>query len=229
MDREPHRAGPARVDQRLGGLRVAWAIGAAGCAAAFVALAALVFSGAARPLDSFVHDRLRAYSSHNPRFLDAMSALTHLGDTAFVALGAAALIAVTLVRGRRSDAIFAFVAAVSAFVMSRVLRATLGRPRPADRLWEVTDAGFPSGHAANAAALAAIVVIVCWPLLGRAGRVVITVGAAAYATLVGLTRLAGAVHWLTDVLGGWFVAAACVFAVAALTRSGTDSGFPHKR
>jgi len=199
--------------------RAACAVGATTSAAAFVAFAVAVFTGVTRTVDSSVHDRLRAYSLHNPKFLDAMSALTHLGDTAVVAIGVAVLVAVTLLRRRRLAAIFVLTASVTAFVVSRTLRATLGRPRPADRLWEVTDSGFPSGHAANSAALAAIVVIVSWPLLGRVGRAAVIVGAGGYAALVGLTRLAGAVHWLTDVLGGWLVASACVLAAAALTSS----------
>jgi undecaprenyl-diphosphatase len=223
MDREPAPPGAAASptgSRRAGRGGRAWAIGAAACATAFIVLAGLVLTATpfVRSPDDAVHDRLRAYSLKHPGFLAAMADLTHLGDTAVVALGVVILVVVTLMRGRRAGAIFVAAAAVAAYAVSRTARAALGRPRPADRLWEVTDAGFPSGHAANSAALAVIVVVLCWPLVGRAGRIALVAGASAYAGTVGLTRLAGAVHWLSDVVGGWLVATACVLTVAALTR-----------
>jgi membrane-associated phospholipid phosphatase len=189
--------------------------------AAFGLLAVLVVVGF-RPLvsvDVAVHDRLRTYALAHPAWLVAMHTLTHLGDTLTVVVLYVAIVAVCVARRRRDEAVFVAAAGVLAWGASRLTRTLVGRDRPADRLWAVDGPAFPSGHATNAAGLATVVVIVCWPLLARLrriGRIALVVGAIAYALTVGFTRVASGVHWPSDVLGGWLFAVATVTAIAAV-------------
>lgn len=219
MSREP----TPRSLRRAPGFTRWPAFASATCALAVVALALLVRGDTAvSEMDIAVHERLRAYALAHPPWLSAMAALTHLGDTAVVGAAVIVVLAIAVVRRRRPDAAFVVGAALLAYVLSRALRSWLGRARPEDRLWPTHDPAFPSGHAANSAALAAIVVLLWWPRLRAGGRIGLVAAASAYAMVVGLTRIAGGVHWLSDVLAGWLVAVATVLAVAAAFRVGRE-------
>ena len=91
-----------------------------------------------------------------------------------------------------------------------VLKIAVARPRPLLGLDE-SGASWPSGHAAVAMALALSFTMLArrerWP-----HRSVLELLALLAATAVGLARLAMGVHWPTDVLAGWLVAASCVAA-----------------
>ena len=105
-------------------------------------------------------------------------------------------------------------------VLSRLLLSVLVRDtRPDQDLWLVHVGGFsfPSGHAAARALLAGTLI---W-LAGRAGlprgpRLVLASVVLAWAFLVGLSRLYLGVHWVTDVVGSWLLAAAWVSALPLL-------------
>ncbi|MFC6592684.1 phosphatase PAP2 family protein [Deinococcus lacus] len=87
-------------------------------------------------------------------------------------------------------------------LLMTALKFVFDRPRP--ELWPrlVTEHGasFPSGHSTLAAALATFCVLALWQ---TRWRLPVTVLAAAYALLVGYSRVVLGVHYPTDVLAGW--------------------------
>ena len=90
-------------------------------------------------------------------------------------------------------------------------KVLVGRTRP-----EGLAFGFPSGHATAAAAyvVSALYLLGRAPL-GRGGRV--AVGAVVVVVLgvgVGAARLALDAHWVSDVIGGWALGAACAAGAA---------------
>ena len=200
--------------RRLAIVAVVAAAGLAALTAAVLARAPVLVRA-----DLAGHRAVRAFGREHPDWVSALSVLTHTGSTAAVGVLTAGGIAVCLRAGRRADAVLIASASVSAYAVSRLLRAAVARPRPADRSWAVDGASFPSGHTANAVAAVTVLVLVCWPLVSAAGRSVMILGGAAYVATIGLSRVAGGVHWPSDVLGSILVSVTCVTTTAAfLTR-----------
>lgn len=114
-------------------------------------------------------------------------------------------------------------AVISAPLLAEVWKALVARPRPAGH-----GLGFPSGHAAAAAAFA--LMIVYWA--GRARipslwRRVIRGMAVAVMLLVGLARIVLGAHWPGDVLMGFALGIACAAGAAWLDAGGTSpSAYP---
>jgi len=112
---------------------------------------------------------------------------------------------------------FLVLAGVGVSPLNGVLKLVFDRARPVyDGTIEVGGLSFPSGHSSGAAALAALLVVVGWPVLAGAWRWV-WVGLAALGTVVvGYTRIALGAHFLSDVVAGWSVGAAWVLVLAVL-------------
>lgn len=99
--------------------------------------------------------------------------------------------------------------------LNYVLKVIFDRPRPDyDGTIEMYGLSYPSGHAAGAAAVATILVVVFWPLLTRAGRLRLVVLAIVGAAVVGYTRIALGAHFASDVLAGWSVGIAWILLLA---------------
>jgi membrane-associated phospholipid phosphatase len=90
-----------------------------------------------------------------------------------------------------------------------VFKAALAQPRPplAQAVAAAGGHGFPSGHAAAAAAVCGAIAWLCSiRLRSWRARTGICAVAAMLAALVGISRVYLGVHWATDVIGGWIFA-----------------------
>ncbi|MEU4244851.1 phosphatase PAP2 family protein [Actinoplanes sp. NPDC026619] len=194
-------------------------VGAA--AAAFVTLS-LVVIGHAGPLFSF--DALVSGAAHtaalaHPLWRAAMAAVTATGSTTILGPLTAAGCAILLRFGRWRQAVFAATAMIVTLAARLVVLNLIARPRPADRLAASSGFSFPSGHSTASAAAALILVLICWPLLKqRWSRVLLCLGAGAWAFTVGLSRVALVVHWPSDVVGAWLFVLALVPAIGLALR-----------
>ena len=116
-------------------------------------------------------------------------------------------VALLIARKRWSALYFVLASALSAGLV-QALKALFGRARPDEMLIPLDSASFPSGHTANAATLAAVVVLL-FP------RVWAWFIAAAWVVLMLLSRTYLGVHWLSDTLGGVLVGVAVAVIVWA--------------
>lgn len=89
--------------------------------------------------------------------------------------------------------------------------------RPPREFWIVgASAGsFPSGHVANTTAFV-VVVAIALGVVHPAQKRLLSYGGAILCVAMAWSRLALNVHWLTDVVAGWFVGAATSFVVVSL-------------
>jgi undecaprenyl-diphosphatase len=176
--------------------------------AGFATLTVLVARQAgvvARP-DSAVHGWLIAFGRVHPNWLTGWMAVTHLGDTLTVSLVDAALFGLCLMQRRWRVAAFVAALAVGGWAVRIGVRDLVARPRPTNGFWAESGYSFPSGHTTNSAIMVSLVLIVAWPYLRRPRRQVAVAGAVTYASAVGFSRVAGGVHWPSDVFGGLLLA-----------------------
>jgi undecaprenyl-diphosphatase len=148
-------------------------------------------------------------AGHREAWLTAlMRAVTVLGSgTMLVPLAVAVGLAVAARRRRWAPLGLLLGAYLGAALLRLAVRQLVERVRPpaALALVEVhSGVGFPSGHAAQAAAVSGML---AWLAAGAAGtwrwRVIAWTVAVLTSLLVGFSRAYLGVHWPTDVLGGW--------------------------
>ncbi|MFK3981891.1 phosphatase PAP2 family protein [Micromonospora sp. NPDC050397] len=186
----------------------------------FLGLFALVLGGWA-PLDGFdlaVSDAFRAYGEQRSGLVAVVRLATDVAATVPYLVAGAVVSAGLLARGERRLAACCAVVTVLVPVLWSLMHLWVHHPRPQDGFVVVHSNGFPSGHTSNATAAALLAVLLLWPRLARAGRVVAVCLAAVFAVAIGVTRLALLAHWPADVLGGWLLG----LAVVPLAVYGTD-------
>jgi membrane-associated phospholipid phosphatase len=186
--------------------------------AGFVTIALLVLVGATPilRLDISWHQGLRMFGIDHPAWLSTMRVITHFGDTVTILVVDVALFVVCLRRGWVRGAVFVATVGLGGWALRVLARDVVGRPRPDDPLWSAEDGSFPSGHTTNATLMVILGVVVGWSLVRPGRRYLLVAGGVVYALAVGFSRVAGAVHWPTDVVGGYLFATSVACLVAAV-------------
>jgi membrane-associated phospholipid phosphatase len=152
---------------------------------------------------------------------EALTWLTHLGDTVVLLVVLTAVGVVEIIRRPRWNwSVLGFFATVGIGIslVNNSLKWMIMRDRPeVSQLVGSGGSSFPSGHTAAAAACWAAIALVLarrLPLLQRRWAAAV---AAAIAVLVASSRVLLGVHWLTDVIAGlivgwiWFFLVALIF------------------
>ncbi len=137
-------------------------------------------------------------------------AMNVLGGTWFgiIVVPAAAAIGLFLVR-RPWAATYFIAASISSASLVQVLKHLFGRARPTDIIVTTDFGSFPSGHVANAATLATVLVI----LFPRAWAVIV---GTVWVVLMAFSRTYLHAHWLSDTLGGAMIGVAAALLMASV-------------
>lgn len=193
--------------------------GAAG--AAVLAVVAVRTGGAAWPWDHTVHQWVL---EHRGGIDASVARAVTWGGATSVALPALAVAGALLPPGRRglrrrlgAGLLLSGSAALCVWLGLAVNHA-VGRERPPVVDWWGAAGGpsFPSGHTTAATVVAATF---AWAATARVrsarGRTLVWCTAAAYALAVGWSRVWLGVHWPSDVLAGWLLAASWVALLVA--------------
>jgi undecaprenyl-diphosphatase len=199
----------------------------------FALLTGEVFKGDTRGLDTVLLQAAQRFRTAHPWFGEVMRDLSGLGSTVVLSLLVlASVIYLVLLSARRTAILVAASTASGALLIHLLLKPAFGRLRPdlafADHVaWGMS---FPSGHAS----MSAIVFLTLGALMANTRsrwieRVFILAMASGATFLVGASRVALGVHWVTDVLGGWALGAAwasvcLLLAHRAVRTEMTDAG-----
>jgi membrane-associated phospholipid phosphatase len=195
----------------------------------FGLLAAVVVGGWA-PLHAFdaaVTDSVYRYAMQHPGWVDVMLVCSWLFSPTALRI-AMVVVVIFLVRRWHAPrtAVWVVVTMTAGGILAALLKLLVSRDRP-ELLAPVARAvgyAFPSGHAANAALTAGVLVVALWPAVReRTGRrIALCAGAAAMALITGLSRIFLGVHWTSDVVAGWLFGIAVVAVTTVIFRGRLD-------
>lgn len=124
-----------------------------------------------------------------------------------------AAVAVTLILlGLRRDALYFVVASILMVAVTQVAKALINRPRPRTDLVGVfdhpIDPSFPSGHVTAVVVFTGFLLfalVLARPEIAPGWKVAWCALAALAVVAVGISRIYLGAHWVSDVLGGYFV------------------------
>lgn len=189
----------------------------------FLALAVAPLAEIAQAVDDAVH-QLAVQAEWSPAVV-AAEALDVIGST-WVTAPLMVVVTVYLAWRRRWEALTSW---VGTMVVSQLLigpvKALYERMRPPMPLVETSGFSFPSGHSVAGAAIAVALVIVLVPAGPK--RRNLEMLAAAFATIMALSRVYLRAHWLSDVAAGAALGAGVAVATAAIIHWADERALHH--
>jgi undecaprenyl-diphosphatase len=167
-------------------------------------------------LDQSLDNRLNALVAPSPVAVKVFTGISTVGGPTFVTALSVIVVVLLLIRRRPRLAIYVAVTGIGAAVIDPSLKTLVGRLRPvvADPVAVGGGNSFPSGHTLGSTVVYGALTLVFlslargrwrWWLVGLAGLLVFAVG---------LSRMALGVHFLSDVLAGWFLGLAWISITA---------------
>jgi undecaprenyl-diphosphatase len=210
--REPRIAMAAPLVERFTGRSLAGLLAVAGPGAGFGLLLLLVrwhYSPLFR-LDRSTADRLNELVAPHATAVTVLRWITGLGGRTVLIWLIAVAIAGLLIRRRRRLAVYLAVTGIGALLLDPALKAIVGRLRPVVEVPVAVWAGssFPSGHSLGSFVTYGSLLLVFLPAMSRRGRWLATVLVALLVGLIGFSRVALGVHYVSDVVGAWLLGAA---------------------
>jgi membrane-associated phospholipid phosphatase len=200
--------------------RLALAVGGFAVAAVPVTLLAYASTHGWTPL----HDVDAGAAHHLHDWVVARPGVTHFFEDVggvfnpWVLRSATVLIVIfLLVRRQRRLAAWVGVTMLAGGVLGDALKSVVARARPQlpDAVTSASGYSFPSGHALNSMVFFAVIALLVTPLVRGWGRVAVWTVAVLVVILVGFSRVALGVHYVSDVVAGWLLGAGLVGVTVA--------------
>lgn len=189
-----------------------------GLLAGFLVLTFLVVSGATQNFDVALVEFVYEFrSDFLTTFFHAISLIASELGAAIITLTIALVL---VVKKKYAYAIFLTIANGGVFIVNTIIKNIVERPRPGISPLETTDSfSYPSGHSAEAMVMFISIVFVIAMLYRSCLKPALIVGTTLL-VLTGISRIYLGMHYLTDVLGGFFVGAmwalTCIFVFKKL-------------
>ena len=161
-------------------------------------------------LDTWAANHLHDMVRHSRVVVDALQVITFTGKPPFLTL-MCVVTAVFLLRRRRYHlVVFLLTSVIIGGLIDTWVKLAVGRERPSLDHPVATAFGksFPSGHAMSSTIAYGALLLILLPLVAPARRRLVVIATAAWVLLIGFTRLALGVHYISDVLGGFALGAA---------------------
>ncbi len=159
---------------------------------------------------------------------NVLVAVTELGDSFVNITLACAVLLVLLVKRCRRAAAFWALAVLGGFLAVQLLKWTIHLPRPVAIYHGASAYGFPSGHTTMSVVLYGFLAILMVRQVPGIWRWGLFAGVVLIAFNIGFSRLYLGAHWLSDVLGGYFIGTswATLLGIAYLKR--VDKAVPRR-
>jgi undecaprenyl-diphosphatase len=112
---------------------------------------------------------------------------------------------------------FLTVTAIGSSLLNEAIKAAVGRTRPVlvNPIATATGKSFPSGHTQSALVGYGILLLIFMPVVARGWRPLLAGIAGLMVLLVGFSRIALGVHYLSDVVGALIIGSAWLLAMTA--------------
>ena len=180
-------------------------------------------------LDDGVRDGLHRLVVSHRGLVRPLQVVSALGTSGAYLLLFGALAVGLLRRGRRRLAVFTVVTVAGGSLLNTAVKSVVDRARPVlpDPVAHASYSSFPSGHAQGVVVATGVLLLVLLPAVPRARRPVAGGLAVLWALLMGFSRVALGVHYLSDVVAGYVLGAAWLAAcTAAFSAWRQDAGGP---
>jgi undecaprenyl-diphosphatase len=186
-------------------------------------------AGWLRTIDLRTAASLHNFDERHPAFVTTMRVITNSGAS-LVWLIVLVLAGLWLLY-RRLYRLTAFLAvtAIGGSLLNEAIKRAVGRTRPvlANPIATATGKSFPSGHTQSAVVNYGILLLVFLPVLPRRWRPLVVGVVAVVVALIGFSRIALGVHYVSDVVGGVIIGSAWLLVMtAAFSAWRTDSRLP---
>ncbi len=181
-------------------------------------LVQVMASGPLLKIDTSAANHLHEYVRDRSWLVTLLQAVSFLGGPPWLWLIVGTGVIFSWTRGRRRLAVFLALTCLLGGVVDTIVKILVDRPRPSLVHPVATAHGksFPSGHSMSSLVAYGALFLTYIPLIPRARRVWVAMGAGAIVLAVGFSRLALGVHYITDVLGGFVLGAAWLVGSTAL-------------
>ncbi|MFC7545871.1 phosphatase PAP2 family protein [Plantactinospora sp. GCM10030261] len=166
--------------------------------------------GPLRRADIAVADWFNQLVSPYPVLVETLKVVTDLGATAVLA-GLVGIAAVALlIRRQPRLAVYLIITGIGGLILNPTLKAAVGRLRPVveDPVATVPGNSFPSGHSLGSFVAFGAILLVFLPAMQRGWRKAAIWITAVLVAVIGFTRVALSVHYVSDVLGAWLLGTA---------------------
>ena len=202
------------------GTRALLAFAAVGLAAAPFAILILLVRAKSDPvvhLDNDTAESLNSFALGHPAFTTAMKVVSRIGSPMGWWLVLTPVFAWLLFRRLPRLAAFLAVTAVGSSLLNSLIKATVDRARPhlPESVATAHGTSFPSGHTQSATVGCGILVLIFLPVVRRGWRKWLYLAAALVVAVIGFSRIALGVHYLSDVVGGVIIGIAWLLAMTA--------------
>jgi membrane-associated phospholipid phosphatase len=206
------------------GSRAILVFGVAFLAAVLFGVVALLVTAKSTPLlrlDRDTADGLHRFALRHRTFTTAMRAISDSGSSVVWWCVFALVIAWALYRRRPRLAIFVVVTGVGSSLLNNLIKLAVDRTRPhlLDPVAVAAGKSFPSGHSQAAIVGYGILLAVFLPVVPRRWRPWAMAVAALMVLLIGFSRIALGVHYLSDVVGAYLVGTVWLLGLVSACRA----------
>jgi undecaprenyl-diphosphatase len=168
-------------------------------------------------LDHDLADSLHGFAVDHPAFTSSMKLISQVGSPTGWWIVLTPVFLWLLWRRLPRLALFLAVTALGSSLLNTLVKTLVDRARPhlADPVAAAAGRSFPSGHTQSATVGCGVLVLIFLPVVAQRARIWLAAAAALVVGLIGFSRIALGVHFLSDVVGGAVIGTAWLLAMTA--------------